>query len=214
MAESRQGAGPFDFLKNRIVLVIAVVIVIAGVGIYLATRGNAEAAPTPEPTITSSAQLESVVPSAPPATTESTSAPEKPSEAATEAPSTAEPEPTVEAIPEDLGDAIRAPEESKWDYASEKFAAAWANPSVGKEAWLKAMEPYATDELLAGFEYTDIRAVAQTEEVSVSLSEEIGDHRTFIAYDDINGGPLFEGLATRGDDGTWKVSKVGAPPKG
>lgn len=109
-----------------------------------------------------------------------------------------------------LGTAAQAPSIQDWTPVAEKFSAAWSNPSVGKDAWLAAMKPYVTAQILAQFSRTDIRNVPQ--DTFVSVHEVKKSERTHIFDPSFASGKDRIGASvTVQTDGSWLVDQVGAP---
>lgn len=224
------------FIKeNKVGVAIGSALLIAAV-IYSSTLGGGSDEPTAVPTVSSTAQLgpgtaspsPSASPSASPrpTSTESQSsepeATEAPSEGSGDAPTskptskpkketgagnqTKGPDGTV------VGNHQQTPDIQPWEDYAESFSIAWADTSGGKDAWLKRLDPYITDELHDSYTYTDIRALYDDTFVQITADEEDkAAYKIFTAEYEKNG-RLFQGLITLQPDGSWKVDTT-APPE-
>ncbi|QOD05892.1 hypothetical protein [Pseudarthrobacter sp. BIM B-2242] len=231
-ANHKQSSPVVAFVRKNAVVVGVSAALLIGVGTYAANALQPErtAAPAPVPTINSTATLDGGAVASPTASPGSTDA------AATGAPSaapgasgggqsgsgtaggsagqpgggsgatpSAQPTTTVT-----LGTANQAPTLQDWKPTAEKFSAAWANPSVGKEAWLAAMKPYATEELLTSLARADIRNVPQDTLYNVRSVK--NSERTWIFNPTFTSGKdRFGASITVQNDGSWLVDHVGAP---
>lgn len=232
-ANHKQGSPAVAFIrKNALVLGISAALLV-GVGTFAANALQPErtAAPAPVPTINSTATLDGGVVASPAASPGSTAG------AATAAPSAspgsagggqstagaaggsagqpaggsgASTPSAQPAAPVTLGTANQAPTIQDWHPVAEKFSAAWANPSVGKDAWLAAMKPYATAQLLTELARADIRNVPQDTLYNVRSVKH--SERTWIFNPTFTSGKdRFGASITVQNDGSWLVDHVGAP---
>jgi hypothetical protein len=71
-----------------------------------------------------------------------------------------------------VGTGPQAPTPTDWKPVANAFANAWANPKVGKDAWLSAIKPTVTPDLYDQFTNTDIERVGQLEVVKVSSEQQ------------------------------------------
>lgn len=64
----------------------------------------------------------------------------------------------------------------EWQSTATAFASAWANPEVGKEAWLANLRPYIDDNLYSQLESTDINTVPvdKVAEITESKNDHLG----------------------------------------
>lgn len=108
---------------------------------------------------------------------------------------------------ENSSDHQQAPEAQDW----RENAEAYANPHGGdKEAWLAGMAPYATERMLEQFEYTDMANVIDDE---VEIVESVRIEATTMTFSTSyaeNGEP-YEALMVLEPSGEWKVTALGAP---
>ena len=98
----------------------------------------------------------------------------------------------------------------EWRPTAEKFAAAWANPEGGKEAWLKRLKPVVTDQLYSSFEYTEPHNIYKDTLKRVVTMESLGYAYDFQGEYEKNG-PLFLGRIVAQPDGSWLVDGVTSP---
>lgn len=118
---------------------------------------------------------------------------------------TASPTPTVSPIP--VGTGPHAPTLPDWTPVANAFANAWANPKVGKEAWLSALKPTVTSDLYDKFSNTDIERIGQLEVSSINpeQTDNAGvNARVFFKNTDFT---IMIHLAPQADL-TWLVSVV------
>ncbi|MCC3292824.1 hypothetical protein [Arthrobacter sp. zg-Y1110] len=210
MAESPQSP-VLTFIKEK-ALIIAVVILIAAAAVYIGvTRtGDSDETATVQPTAAPTAVLGGG-PEGPTASPTGSGSPEATEGAqdGTGGPDVSTPQPSE--TPEleiHVGNNQQAIEETDWRVNADAFSEAWANPEGGKEAWLKRLRPYVTDELYKSFGYTDIRNIPSDTLRSNSPMEEGGGTLSFQAiYAD--GGNRFNGLMQIQPDGTWLMSTIG-----
>jgi hypothetical protein len=85
--------------------------------------------------------------------------------------STASPSPTPTVPTVTVGTAQQAPTPTDWNPVANAFAKAWANPKIGKEAWLSAIKPTVTSDLYDQFANTDITRVGQLEVAKISSEQ-------------------------------------------
>lgn len=209
-----------QYLKDNVVVIgiLAVLAVSIGIfGVSQASTGTAQTSEQPAAPEVSAVPLEapsSVQPQTPsaPAETPAPSAAVNP--ARSDSPVVGQaPAGAATASPEIVaGGAQQAVTAQAWRPVAEAFAAAWANPDGGKDAWASRLQGYATPALTATFAYTDIRNVPADELVSVSTIDEASGTVSFSAVY-AEGGTRFQGLAIIRSDGSWLVDKVAAPEK-
>lgn len=229
-ANHKQGSPVVAFVRKNAVVVGLSAAMLIGVGTFAANALQPErtAAPAPVPSIDSTASLGGGPVAAP---TASATAGATATAAPTAAPgasgggqsatgaaggsagqpaaggTTPSAQPTTAVT---LGTANQAPTIQDWHPVAEKFAAAWANPSVGKDAWLAAMKPYATAQLLTELGRADIRNVPQDTLQNVRSVRH--SERTWIFNAAYNSGKIrFGASITVQNDGSWLVDHVGAP---
>lgn len=65
----------------------------------------------------------------------------------------------------------QAPTLPEWQSTATGFANAWANPEVGKDAWLANIRPFVDDSIYANMEYVDINTVPVDKVVEVTESK-------------------------------------------
>jgi hypothetical protein len=108
-----------------------------------------------------------------------------------------------------VGTAAQAPPIQDWRPVAAAFSKAWANPSVGKDAWLAAMKPYVTSDVLTEFSRTDIRNVPQDTLQSIHDVKQV--ERTHL-FDPVyaSGKDRFGASIAVQTDGSWLVDHVGA----
>lgn len=229
----KQTSPALAFLKNNAALACVAGALVIGVGVYAvnAAQPDRTATPGPVPSINSTASLAGGQMSATPGTSSGApGAPGAPSAASGDSVGTQagsgtsggsagqpagatgktaaaaeRPQTTVT-----VGTAAQAPAIQDWKPVAEKFSAAWANPSVGKDAWLAAMKPYVTSQVLAEFSRTDIRNVPQ--DTFQNIHDVKHSERTHL-FDPVyvSGKDRFGASITVQTDGSWLVDHVGAP---
>jgi hypothetical protein len=210
-----------QYLKDNIVVIGILVILAVSIGLYAISQASAstpQAAPTPAAPEVTAVPLDNALPepnasspaaaSATPSPTRSTAG----NAARGAAPVVGQASGPTAAPQIVAGGAQQAVTAQDWRPTAEAFAAAWANPEGGKDAWLARVKPYATPALAATFAYTDIRNIPTDKLASISTISEASGTVSFKAYYD-DGGLLFQGLAIIKTDGSWLVDKVGPPEK-
>lgn len=211
MAESRKSP-VVTFLREKAVLIALVAIVVVA-ALYVGltrTADNSDPAAGPEPTAAPTAVLGDA-PEGPAETPAGSGSPgaSNGAEEAPEARQTESAAPGQEPQQEiHVGNAQQAVEAGDWQPVADGFAAAWANPEGGKDAWLKRLRPYVTDSLYRSFGYTDISNIPDDEYLSSSPMEEGGGTMSFQAHF-VDGGNRFNGLLEIQNDGTWLVKTIG-----
>lgn len=209
-----------QLLKDNAVIVGILAVLIISIGAFAISQASAG---TPQPAAQPAAPEVTAVPLEAPSLEVTAGA--TPSTAATPQPTSGNPargaSPVVGQAPAAAatespvivaGGAQQAVTAKEWRPVAEAFAAAWANPDGGKDAWAARLQGHATPALAATFAYTDIRNVPTDNLVSVSTIEEASGTVSFNAvYEE--GGTRFQGLAIIRPDGSWLVDKVAAPEK-
>lgn len=231
-ANHTQGSPVVAFVRKNAVAVGLSAALLIGVGTFAANALQPErtAAPAPVPSINSTATLDGgavATPTSPGSTAGAATAAPSASPGASgggqsgsgaaggsagqpaggSGASTPSDQPTTRVT---LGTANQAPTLQDWKPTAEKFSAAWANPSVGKDAWLAAMKPYATEELLTSLARADIRNVPQDTLYNVRSVK--NSERTWIFTPTFTSDKeRFSASITVQNDGSWLVDHVGAP---
>ena len=122
------------------------------------------------------------------------------------------PAPTASSAPTQVihdGSSAQAPTLASWRNYAWMFAAAWANPAGGKDAWLARMAPFATADLMKQFGYTNIANVRPDTVTGVFLEQDGGSTVKFsVTF--ANQGTSMMGIMVVQPNLTWKVSQVGS----
>lgn len=226
-ANHKQGSPVVAFVRKNAVVVGVSAALLIGVGTFAANALQSErtAAPAAVPTVNSTATLDGGPVSSPTPSPGSTAGPATAAPSASPGgavggqhgsgatdraagqPASTSPSPTA---PRLIGAGPQAPELQDWKPIAEKFSAAWANPSVGKDAWLAAMKPYITPELLAQFSKTDIRNVPQDTLYNIR-SVRHSDASWIFSPTFTSGKDRISAQITAQTGGSWLVEHVGAP---
>lgn len=190
--------------KRGIALVVLVVVIAAAAVMLFRGIGGDEEASAPTVDVTRAPTPIPLGDPTAPGATGAPSASSSPSAEPTAAPGTGS---TPAQTPISVGFGPQAPEQGDWEPAADGFAAAYANPSVGREAWLAALKPFVTGSSYRGFENTDINRVQQDEVEYVLLDDELERIVRFHIYFKGGSQPLM-GTAEIQNDGSWLVSSV------
>ncbi|MEH0110613.1 hypothetical protein V6N00_12955 [Tersicoccus sp. MR15.9] len=109
------------------------------------------------------------------------------------------------------GTGPQAPQLQDYETAAMAFATAWADPSVGKAAWLARLRPMVTDEVYQGLTASDIRnvpAAVPTNAGNIEKNTPVNVSKRF-AWVRFNGGGEI-GLAMLAQpDGSWRITTFG-----
>lgn len=96
-----------------------------------------------------------------------------------------------------------------------KFCKAWATAGEGKDAFIKNITPYVTDEVLEGLKYTDPRNLTTDNPAltDIVINPVAGTDRTYNAYCVYNreSYPRYGGTFTSTDGSTWVLSEPNDP---
>lgn len=221
-AEQHEEGTSFFKTKTGLAVIAAGVVIVAGAAFFAFSGGDEDSRATPRPVATAALNTSSGVTAAPTATS-SASPPAAGSDTGSEGGSSSG---TGEATgdseggeapagkpagapasqgPIKISDHQQAPEVGDWQEPVDGFAKAWANPSVGKDAWLAAMKPFITPGMYQSYTYTDISQVPQLEVEYVTIHDESPRTRTIkIVYKD---GTKMLAQAEIQNDGSFLVNK-------
>lgn len=226
---NQQGTHPaLEFLKrNGAALGIATVLAVSvGTFVVNAAQPPATARPAPRPSVVSTATLDDAVTSATatPGAPTATAAPSAGSGSSgaqqagggsagaftggTAAGTAAAPVPTSTVV---LGAHDQAPKAQDWEPVAEAFTRAFVDPSVGKDKWLAAIQPYITPALYEQYKIADITRIPQDELKYVT--ELRHSERAYVFVPRFaSGKDRFTATADIQDStGAWLVGHVGAP---
>lgn len=214
-----------QYLKDNIVVIGIIAVLALSIGFYAVSQASAktqDATPAPAAPEVTAVPLDSTLASPGANASPTATAAGTPASTATPYPtsnpargdspvvgSTAGPTAAPEFV---AGGAQQAVTAQDWRPAVEAFAAAWANPEGGKDAWLARMTPHATPALASSLGYSDIRNIPADKLSSVSTIDKASGTVSFKAYYD-DGGLRFQGIAVLQTNGSWLVDKVAPPEK-
>ena len=220
------------YLKQHGVLIGVTAVILGSAGVFVASQvaDASSAAPAPKPTVQSTAgfgadTVAGASPSAsagatgsatasgasasPGAVSGASTAPQITPTGSAQARTQATPYPQTTVT---VGTGPQAPTEQDWTINAKAFAAAWANPGVGKDAWLAAIRPHVTDSLYKMLQLTDIRSVPTETLQGVSQDRHSGGalvyHPLFSSSKN-----QFQGLMKIQPNGVWLVDQLDSPAK-
>ena len=190
--------------KRGIALVALVVVIAAAAFMLFRGIGGNEEASAPPVDVT---RTPVPIPLGDPTTPAATGAPSGPADASAgpTAPAGEGSAPTQ--TPVSMGFGPQVPDRGDWRAGAEAFAAAYANPAAGRDAWLAGIKPHVTESTYQGLESTDISRVSQDEVKYVLLDDEldrIARYRIYFA----GGSQTIAATSEIQDDGSWLVNSI------
>ena len=204
MEEQGTEAGSPLASKRGIALVALVVVIAAAAFMLFRGIGGNEEAAAPSVDVTRSPVP---IPLGDPTTPGATGTPSSPADAsaAPSAPAGEGSAPTQ--TPVSMGFGPQVPDRGDWRAGAEAFAAAYANPAVGRDAWLAALKPHVTESTYLGLESTDISRVSQDEVKYVLLDDELDRIARYRIYF-VGGSQTIAATSEIQDSGGWLVNSI------